>query len=42
MSATNIIRKEMIIISSMRNKTNRLEELFLGMVEKNLGQESQK
>ena len=36
------LSKKNISIISMRNKTNRLEELFLGMVEKNLGQESQK
>ena len=36
------LSKKKISIISMRNKTNRLEELFLGMVEKNLGQESQK
>ena len=36
------LSKKNIRIISMRNKTNRLEELFLGMVEKNLGQESQK
>jgi ABC-2 type transport system ATP-binding protein len=36
------LSKKNISIVSMRNKTNRLEELFLGMVEKNLGQESQK
>lgn len=35
------LSKKNISIISMRNKTNRLEELFLGMVEKNLGQESQ-
>ena len=38
---SELSKKNMSIIS-MRNKTNRLEELFLGMVEKNLGQESQK
>ncbi len=36
------LSKKNISVISMRNKTNRLEELFLGMVEKNLGQESQK
>ena len=36
------LSKRNISVISMRNKTNRLEELFLGMVEKNLGQESQK
>ena len=36
------LSKKNISIISMRNKTNRLEELFLGMGEKNLGQESQK
>ncbi len=36
------LSKKNISIISMRNKTNRLEELFLGMVEKNLGQENQK
>ena len=36
------LSKKNISIISMRNKTNRLEELFLGMVEKNLGQEIQK
>ena len=36
------LSKKNISVVSMRNKTNRLEELFLGMVEKNLGQESQK
>ena len=36
------LSKKNISIISMRNKTNRLEELFLGMVEKNLVQESQK
>ena len=28
--------KQKLSIVSMRNKTNRLEELFIGMVEKNL------